>query len=364
MRVADTPYGWMQSLLLPWLEDPRRDTRQLLRWLQGLDLPPVDPNDEPYLWILRGLPAGGDLPQWQQRLAEAAAHVLDSAPDVEVAADDPEMLLFNLLELSARLRCEAVLSAPLRAMVGRDKLAGRQYLGMDLRHSLRFALTHNQPDCELEAAWMAMVRGQDTPGLAGSSRDGVEGILQMKVPRQPGAPPKRAIDEALTEYSLVLGDSPTSAAAFNAVLLKVRDRFPGHFGSLAFVEMSDRQKWLAWTDMAIPQLFMQTGEHRYVAWRPLYDFARQMNSVRVTREFCGGRVLEMLVGDPARERLLVRVGKVIEEFRDPGVGAEVATYKAWSAVKANQWRDWPAAAACAVGPLYLLSRESVAVSTL
>jgi hypothetical protein len=333
----------------------------LLRWLQGLDLPPVDPNDEPYLWILRGLPAGGDLPQWQRMMAEAVADLLNSAPDMEVAAGHPEMLLFNLLELSARLRCETVLAQPLRAILRRDKLAGRRYLGMDLRHSLRFALTHNQPDCELESAWMAMARGQGTPGLTGSSRDGVEGILHMKVPQQPGVPPKTAIASALTEYGRALDDSPASAVKFAAVLLKLLDRFPGQFEPTAFVEMSDQNKWREWTDMAIPKLFIQTGEYRYVAWRPLYEFARQVNSVRVTREFCGGRIMEIQVGDPARARLLVRVGRLIEEFRDPRVRSDAILCEAWSAVRSNRWPDWPVSAESFIEPLHRRSLARLGV---
>src|SRR5664280_1906722 len=117
MRVTpDNPSGWMQSLLIPWLENPARDERQLVRWLQGLDLPPVDPNEEPYLWILRGLPPGGDLPEFEEKLAESIARLVGSAPDVRLLADDPDMVVFNLLELCSRLRCENTLASPLRLL--------------------------------------------------------------------------------------------------------------------------------------------------------------------------------------------------------------------------------------------------------
>src|ERR1039457_1266009 len=293
MRVTpDNPSGWMQALLIPWLENPARDERQLVRWLQGLDLPPVDPNEEPYLWILRGLPPGGDLPGLEEKLAESIARLAGSAPDADLLAGDPDMFLFNLLELGARLRCEKTLAPPLRLFRDRNKLPGRKYLGMDLRHSLRLALTHNQPDSELEAVWMAMIEGRETPGLVGSSADGVKGILHMKIPGQPGDPPAHAIAEALTVYSQVLKNPAASAGKFAELLQLARKRFPGHFEGLAFIEMSDRQKWLEWTDMAIPELFFATGQSRYITWKPVYEFARQVNSVQVKRQFCDGRIQE------------------------------------------------------------------------
>jgi hypothetical protein len=341
MRVtADNPSGWMQDLLLPWLEDPARDHRQLVRWLQALDLPPVDPDEEPYLWILRGLPTGGDLPEYEEKLAESSARLLDSEPDVRLMGGDPDMVCYNLLELCARLRCEIILAGPLRSLYRRNNLAGRRYLGMDLRHSLRFALTHNQPDCELEPVWMAMVRGEATPGLVGSRLDGYDGILHMQVRGQPGVPPREAIVRALSELSGVLKNSSERVHDFAALLLRLCDQFPGHFDSLALIQMSDKQCWPAWTDMAIPALFVRVGENHYVAWRPVYEFARQMGSVKEIRTFCAARVVELQV-EAALAPLVAKVGEVVEEFRYHGEERNIVMCTAWSAVRANHWRNWP-----------------------
>jgi hypothetical protein len=131
----------MQRLLLPWLDDPQRDERHLLRWLEGYGYGDalVDPNEEPYVRLLRGLPAGADLPKYERELARSAAGLLNSKPDLQLDSEDPDKVLYNLLRLCGHLRCATILAEPLRALFHRDSLEGRRYLDIDLRHQLRFA---------------------------------------------------------------------------------------------------------------------------------------------------------------------------------------------------------------------------------
>jgi hypothetical protein len=321
----------------------------------------VDANEEPYLWILRGLPTGGDLPKWERRLAESAKSLLDSKPDVQVEARDPERAFYNLLELCARLRSGTILAEPLRSLRVRNTLKNRHYLGMDLRHRLRFALTHNQPDCDLAPDWLAMIRGEAVAGLLGTSEDGFEGLLHMKRAPQPEAPFWRFIADGLTEFTGLLRNSAEKVSDFAALLTRVDQRFPDQTDPLVFVRMSDAQKWPDWTDMALPRLFIKTGASRYVTWKPVYEFARQMNSVQVTHSLCGERILELQVGDPTRARLLVRVGEVVEQFRYRGECADAVMCEAWSAIRENRWPDWPSGANSVIDTLHRSSLASLGV---
>jgi hypothetical protein len=215
---------------------------------------------------------------------------------------------------------------------------------MDLRHRLRFALTHNQPDCDLAPDWLAMIRGEAVAGLLGTSEDGFEGLLHMKRAQQPEAPFWRFIADGLTEFTGLLRNSAEKVSDFAALLTRVDQRFPDLTDPLVFVRMSDEQKWPDWTDMTIPNLFIRTGDDRYIAWGPVYEVAKPMNSLRLIQAFCGKRIYEVRVEDPTRARLLVRVGKVFEEFRYLGVDIDSVMCEACSALAENRWEDWPSGA--------------------
>jgi len=359
MTPPDTPSGWTQALLLPWLDDPQRDERQLLRWLEGYGYGDalVDPNEEPYVRLLRELPPGADLPKYERELARSAVGLLDSKPDLQLDAEDPDKVLYNLFRLCGHLRCATILAEPLRALFRRNSLEGRRYLDIDLRHQIRFALIHNQPDSSLETVWMDMAAGRPVRGLPGVRLDGFEGIKCMQDPKGTGAPPWKAIAMVLTELAGYLSKSVDKVEQFAHLLLEIRERFPIHFDPPAFIVMSDEQHWPEWTDLAIPELFLQTGPGRYIVWEPIYEFVKDLENVQKLNSFCDGRVIEVRVR--AIAKTLKRAARVVEEFRYRAESRETALMTAWSALAANQWDDWPKGASEVVWRLLLRIREDL-----
>ena len=74
---------WMQALMIPWLWQDRLDIPRLIGWLQGSGLPPVGHDEEPYHWLLRGIPIPGEARDYlERRFAERLAIVLGEQPDV------------------------------------------------------------------------------------------------------------------------------------------------------------------------------------------------------------------------------------------------------------------------------------------
>ena len=334
LNFPDTPSGWMQALLQPWLDDEHRDPKRLADWLDGYSLPPVDPGYEPYLWLLQGLPTGAALPDYEEKLAHSLVSALDSASGSDKA-------MFNLLALSARLRCAPILAPALRRLRQSNALAGRAYLGIALPDALRDALSYNQPDYKMEKDWMALIEGQPVADLSGDWRHGFDGINRMQDNRRSGTPPVTALGKALKKIAAVVGGRTYQRVdIFADLLLEVCERFPGHFESTEFIEMSNLADWPEWTDLSLPILFFETGPDRYVVWRTVAQYARERDKVRQSRSWCQGRIVEIVVS-PAFSTLMPLVGGTFDEHRyrlyDPGL----AIHLAWCALSENRYEYWP-----------------------
>lgn len=160
-----------------WLGRPA-NPGEILDWLQGYALPPVGHDDEPYIWMLRGLPVGGDQHEVERSLAERLAEFFKSKPDTRPLGDQPSQVLYNGLMLAAGLAVPEILGPHLLEIYQRRALKGA-WLGIDLRSALTSALVANQTDFGLAGDWQRLLKFEDHDFLIGKADQGFEGVLAM-----------------------------------------------------------------------------------------------------------------------------------------------------------------------------------------
>jgi len=129
---------------------------QLLRWMNGADLPAGDPGAEPSLFIAHALsPDGG-----RARIAACLALLLEPRRN---ASTDTDERLYQMLELAAVLACPEELADPLERLVLETDLTGRVKpgSGFPLTISLFRALFYNQPDDRwVQLLWIPALEGR------------------------------------------------------------------------------------------------------------------------------------------------------------------------------------------------------------
>src|SRR6185503_11521173 len=157
--IEGDPISWMRELVARWLGDDQAGPGLLVRWLQGYGLPPVGHDEEPYLWLLRGIPPGADRDNVEEAFANRVAKLLDEKPDETRLGERPDQLLYNLYHLCAGLQRPDELGERLYAVFTRGKLKG-EWRGVDLRYALLGALISNQVDARLLPVWEAMLEGR------------------------------------------------------------------------------------------------------------------------------------------------------------------------------------------------------------
>jgi transcriptional regulator with XRE-family HTH domain len=169
---------WLQELMIPWLWKDKLDIETLIGWLQGLGLPPVGPEEEPYHWLLRGVSVPGPAQDsLEKRLAERLAVVLGEQPDVEsLVSGSQEDFLVNLYWTCAGLRQPGFLAEQLWQTYRRLKYTKPSGA---VRDALQGALVQNQfgETKPLKEIWEPMVERGRHRWLRGGEVVGYEGIL-------------------------------------------------------------------------------------------------------------------------------------------------------------------------------------------
>ncbi len=308
----DNPTGWMRHLLREWLQQPESRLERVTQWLQGYGLPPVGDEEEPYVWLLRGLPLGAERHSMETVLARCAAELLVQKPDVQPVGAPPERFLYNLLKLCAGLRSRHLLFDPLYAMFERRSLSGR-WTGLDLRYALRGALMMNQVDDLLVPIWEAMLAGQAHEHLGGNPWDGLEGVLSLPATAD-GRPDLRVLGPALQSLTAYLERDYDKLPAFRSVLHRLTQRFPSPRWDPDLVRLADRHKWPTWTVEALPRLNFRVDSGGYLLWRPVVDVLQYGYSYQVQAEFCGGAILQVSLDEDARSFVDVE-GATFEAYR-------------------------------------------------
>lgn len=167
-----------RSFVASWLGLDVDSGHDLRDWLVDRNFPMPD-NEEPFIWLIRGLP-DGDCYKARRVFAQRVAKLLFQKPDVSENGPDRPRLLYNLLSLCAAITEQReFLGRPLYEMYDRHKkkrtLEGA-YKDLPLAGLLRAALTLNQLDRKLRPEWMAMLKGMAHAWLPGNVFDGMQGL--------------------------------------------------------------------------------------------------------------------------------------------------------------------------------------------
>jgi len=221
----------MQQMLSEWLAREAWDSGQLMEWLQGYGLPPVGHDEEPYVWLLRGLPLADERHRAETTLATRIARVLEDRPDVKRPGRRPDQLLYNLLMLCAGLSCPDQLAEPLEGVLKRsvikDGLKG-EWLGVSLRYALQRALILNQVDGRLLPDWEVLMSGRRHNVLPGGVAEGFEGVrLMPPSASERGSPALNAIGKGLGAMAALLGHDKDRREMFGAVVNRLTETYPG-----------------------------------------------------------------------------------------------------------------------------------------
>ena len=309
----------MRDLLGSWLQDKAWESKVLVRWLQGYDLPPVGTADEPYLWLLRGLPLGRNRRPAESELARRIAKILAGHPDEGGAGDRPEQVLFNLLKLCAGLSCPDELADLLYAMYQRGKLAG-EWLGQDLRDALIGALVTNQIDARLEAVWQAMLVGKSDGFLSGDADDGFDGVVLMPRSRETrGQPALDAIGRGLGSMAALLQNEPDRRRQFQQLVARVRETYPDRpTWAHDLILMADAQGWPDWACESI-SLYVRLpdadveGGRSFVLWEGTFELLLG-EEFRVAERLCRGKAVRVTVPE-GQAPLVAKVAPSVEAAR-------------------------------------------------
>jgi len=315
----------MQQLVGQWIEKNDWRTQELIDWLQGFGLPSARYEDEPFQWLLRGVPLAGERHHVEREFALRAATLLREQPDTRPVGRRPNEVRYNLLELCAGLGVPDYLADPLYEMFERRALE-QVWRGIDLRVSLRRALIANQKDNRLENVWQDMLSGRGHGWLLGDPYDGFEGVrLQPHSADTRGDPDLDAIGRALAAMTLHLADNIDRRAEFRSLVARVMATYPGRPSWPAdLIEQADKNKLPTWAVSALPSLFVRlspesdssNSDVRYLVWNVFIPILKRLNEYfSVERTLCdAGIVLEVRISRDA-EKELSSASTLIEESR-------------------------------------------------
>lgn len=316
MLVSDSgPVSWVQAAIQPWIDDPARDTTQLERWLCGRDFPPVGPEEEPYIWLLRAIPRGAARPSFETELTRSAVALVERASELRETPEG-EQVLYNLLGLCAGLRGRDYLARPLLRLLETGALDGLSYRFNPLNSMLLPALTYNQRDNTLQGVWEAMVRGAPHPVLGGNPSDAFEGIVHMPPSESGrGTPAREAIGFGLTHLLRFFDSRPNRVPLLRRAFDRVESRYPDYHWRLEWIRFSDRYGWPRWTDVALPDLAVSVGDQRYVTWCHVIELLKaQFEQVETLQQWAQGRFCEIHL-PPNQLAFYVKVAATSEKYR-------------------------------------------------
>jgi hypothetical protein len=314
------PVGWMRSMLAEWLQQTHWEPQQMIDWLQGYKLPPVGHDDEPFLWLLRGLPVADELCSAKRELATRAAKVLADKPDETRPGTRPDEVLYNLFMLCAGLSCPDQLADPLYEVFQRRFLKGK-WLGVDVRDALQSALISNQLDNRLQPVWEIMAEKGEHDFLPGDYYDGFDGIILMpEAADKRGEPALDAIGKALKAMSKHLEQEHDRRPRFRLLLERVLNTYPGRpTWNIDLVMRAHKKRWNAWAVECLPSLYISCGSvpqgrESAVVWCQILDCVPVGYDYEITEELCNGLVKQVNVTG-ATVKLIESIAPTFERNR-------------------------------------------------
>lgn len=247
------PVRWMREMLGAWLGREDWRPEELIDWLQGYNLPPVGHDDEPFLWLLRGIPLADKRFEAETKLAERVGKVLEGKPDLMRPGTRPDKVLYNLFMLCAGLGCPDQLAEPLYKVFQRGVLKG-EWLGVDVRDALQAALISNQIDNRLQPEWETMLEQRKHDFLPGDEYDGFNGIVMNPASAKTrGEPDLDAIGRALKFMAKYLDRDSGRCEEFQALIKQIAEIYPGRpILEIEILLQAVHNDWPRWAMQAIP----------------------------------------------------------------------------------------------------------------
>ena len=263
-EIEDSAVRDMRRQLKTWLA--RRDSapEQLISWLQGEGLPPSNIQQEPYAWVLDGLPLADERYLAETRLATRIAHLLNAQPDKQPLDERRSEWLYNLLMLCAGLSCPTELADELHAMFRRRQLPAASALMEEslecirLPQALESALITNQRDARMRNVWLSMIRERGHEYLTGDEYAGFEGIrLMPSSSTTRGTPAVDDIGEALAIIATYIAHNRDRRVEFHGLIDRVLRTYSGRPAwDSELVHQAHRRVWPDWAVSCLPRLFV------------------------------------------------------------------------------------------------------------
>ena len=257
-----TPAGKMGQSIKAWLNSENSLDWQLVDWLRGYDLPLSSGNDEPHLWLMRGLEEIGMARQENSPFCKRLAGVIKQLPKIAQDGKRPEQVIYNALMLAACLHCPKCLGESLLAVNSRDEIQG-EWTRIDLRVALRLALIENQINQDLWPVWESLVEEAPNRPLPGTPLDGFTGICKM--PRSAdklGEPDVEAILWGLTRMVAILTETPDRVKNLFHLFHGLKKKYPKINWALKAVEGSPINRWASWSIGVAAHLLVEADSAR------------------------------------------------------------------------------------------------------
>ena len=323
VRLADR----IRTELDGWLRGDA-PVEQLVRWLRGIDLPPLDEEIHPYVWLYRALAVQGEREPLRRTLAQRCAELLSQGYDKANAPQVDSDLLFNLLGLCTLLREPSILAEPLWAMAARGEFS-KEWGGGLLPHQLRVALAENQlPEKELlpgqgdeslKGVWVSMLDGKPHPALGGQPIDGFEGLRLLPRADASGLPNFDAIGTGLSGMARYLNGSTHRRAEFRAQIARAVRGRPDVDWARELVLQAHRTHWQRWAVQCLPGLFLdlgmsEDGTQRVLLWTPILDSIPSELPRGELHWLCDGEVADIALPVETYE-LASALARKIEPYR-------------------------------------------------
>ncbi len=256
------PVRRIREILLETVGSSKKAGHETLAvWLADRRLPILPGDDEPFVWLLRGLDAIDDGGETDAALCRWTARLLSDEPEAVLDEEEGSRWVYNLLMLASALADPDHLAVPLKEIYQRRKLRG-EYLRIDLRAALREALATNQADAGLEPMWSAMAVGKaEGSFLPGNTFQGLMGLLHMPDPeRGPGFPALAPIRVALSrQVEELASEEQTQKLELFSICERLLRSYPDHTEVIqnVFFEEARSKPWPEWAVEALPSLFLR-----------------------------------------------------------------------------------------------------------
>jgi hypothetical protein len=314
--MADEAITLLRRRVSAWLRHPDPRGAQLIRWLQGYDLPSAQGREEPYQLVLRGLPIGRERHNAAAALAKRAAELLRREPEVKGIGKAPAALCYNLLGLCAALDYPDDLAEPLDEMLARKRLRG-DWQGHDLRRALLRALETNQTDARHKTMWNTMLEGRGNRFLGGTPEDGFHGILRCPSAGR-GNPDVDAIGHALAVLARGYRRNPDRSLIFDDLLDQVTASYLRPDWPRLLLETAHRHKWPSWAALRLPPFAeleeKEPGYKEVIVPSSIAESMNRLNDVRNGHRLLGGLVQKLRI--PVHfSRLILWVETDYERYR-------------------------------------------------